>query len=401
MKKRLLISLLTAACFMYGCASSAPVSANPETTAETSESSDGREENEESKENAQEDTQPESLGKSAAEHKPEESSGQSESGSTDSTDSSDSETSTEESTEESLSVIGSQHIETVKNAHPENFPRCTYGQAFEEFFTSPEWKYFESTDGRDIVEFSGNCLYAGAQTKTRLQFVIDKTSSAVTTGAMSYNGAPQTSTVISTSIETIFKQYADKHGISYLSTQPLAPAESTAAAESAPGESLPGESAAGESNTANLANMENASTAAAPAVTQGTSQAALAFAAWSKPNQTSWYSPSTGYYVIPYIDQTGNASIAFTTAITEDPSGTVYTPAYYTDAVSAVANSAGGLTYQGYIYAAKETPEMIGMVEVTWSSAESISGLSVRMINGSQAMDTSMAASDYTYYRAP
>lgn len=394
MKKRLLIPLLTAACFMYGCASSAPVSANPETAAEASEPSDGREENEESKENTQEDTQQESLGKSVAEHKPEESSGQSESESTDSTDASDSETSTEESTEESMSVIGSQHIETVKNAHPENFPRCTYGQAFEEFFTSPEWKYFESTDGRDIVEFTGNCLYAGAQTKTRLQFVVDKANSSVTTGAMSYNGAPQTSTVISTSIETVFKQYADKHGISYLSTQPLAPAESTAAAESAPGES-----AAGESEAADLANTET--TATVPAVTQGTSQAALAFAAWSNPNRTSWYSPSTGYYVIPYIDQTGNASIAFTTAITEDPSGAVYTPAYYTDAVSAVSNSAGGLTYQGYIYAAKETPEMIGMIEVTWSSAESVSGLSVRMINGSQAMDTSMAASDYTYYRAP
>ncbi len=133
------------------------------------------------------------------------------------------------------------------------------------------------------------------------------------------------------------------------------------------------------------------------AIQSGGAQAALSFAAWTNPNIGSWHSPSTGYYVIPYIDSAGNPSLRFANANTKDSSATVY----YTDAVSAVTNDAGGLTYQAYLYKPSgENQQLVGMVEVIWNSSAELKSFSVKMINGNQAMDNSMAGSDYTFFGA-
>ena len=133
------------------------------------------------------------------------------------------------------------------------------------------------------------------------------------------------------------------------------------------------------------------------AIQSGGAQAALSFAAWTNPNIGSWHSPSTGYYVIPYIDSAGNPSLRFANANTKDSSATVY----YTDAVSAVTNDAGGLTYQAYLYKPSgENQQLVGMVEVIWNSSAELKSFSVKMINGNQAMDNSMAGNDYTFFGA-
>lgn len=137
-------------------------------------------------------------------------------------------------------------------------------------------------------------------------------------------------------------------------------------------------------------NMENQGTA------QRSLDAAYNFAAWCASDVGSWYSPTTGYFVIPYIDDMGNASVEFATENTQ----AYYATAYYVDGINAVGNELGGLTYQGIIYPAtkEESAEVIGTIELVWDSLETIEFLTVKMSEESQMTDVSMVSDDYVYY---
>lgn len=420
MPKKRLISLFTVACILYGC-SSAPVSSpKTETTAaiQSEESQEEKTETEETKaeeskdkdsdseesKNGQENEQSAENAEERKEDKESESDSETNGG-----DKSSDESSKDDDKEKDEKK--DKFIQTVKNAHPESFSGCTYGKAFDEFFTAPQWDYFESTNGQDVVEFTGECMYAGSPTKARMQFTVSS-SSVVTTGALYYNNAPQTTKIITESLNRIFEQYAKAHDIAYT----LSSAE---AAKNSQTNALPPETQAENPSAQNAENQntqsqntenqnmqtqntetQNTQTQNAPqtnAIQSGGAQAALSFAAWTNPNIGSWHSPSTGYYVIPYIDSAGNPSLRFANANTKDSSATVY----YTDAVSAVTNDAGGLTYQAYLYKPSgENQQLVGMVEVIWNSSAELKSFSVKMINGNQAMDNSMAGNDYTFFGA-
>lgn len=407
-QKKLLIPLITAACMMmYGCSSQTSAPAPTESAAEAGaesaqdaapgagqENENNSAENTSSKESSAAENTQMNESKDGAEDEKTEDDKEKEESKDESEEGGESEESSEENAE------NDKHIQTVKQAQPEDFPGCSYGDAFEEFFSSPAWKYFESTDGRDVVEFTGECMYAGARTKARMQFIVNRTNSAVTTGALYYDNTPQNTKIITESLNKIFEQYAKAHGIAY--TLP-APAASEGAQTNAlpPDTQTTAPSADTQANTpsASVPNGQTADTSGTATttttVTSGSTQDALDFAAWTNPNIGSWYSPSTGYYVIPFVDNAGHASISFAT----DNTRASHAAVYYTDAVSAVKNEAGGLTYQGYIYTASgQQPTLIGMVEVSWNSIAELNTLSVKMINGSQTMDTSMAGNDYAYY---
>lgn len=428
MPKKCLIPLVAAACILYGC-SSAPVSSpEAETIAEiqSEESQEEKAENEETKaeeskdknsdskesKNGQENEQSAENAEERKEDKESESDNEANSGDKESSDKSSDESSEDDDQEKDEKK--DKFIQTVKNAHPESFSGCTYGKAFDEFFTSPQWDYFESTNGQNVVEFTGECTYAGAPTKARMQFTVSS-SSVVTTGALYYNNAPQTTKIITESLNRIFEQYAKAHDIAY--TLPSAEAAKNSQTNALPPETQTENSSAQNAENQNMQSQntetqntqtkntenqniqeENPQTQNAPqtnAIQSGSVQAALSFAAWTNPNIGSWHSPSTGYYVIPYIDSAGNPSLRFANENTKDSSATVY----YTDAVSAVTNDAGGLTYQAYLYKPSgENQQLVGMVEVTWNSSAELKSFSVKMINGNQAMDNSMTGSDYTYF---
>ena len=440
MPKKRLISLFAVACILYGC-SSAPVSSpKTETTAaiqseksqeekteteetKAEESKDKDSDSEESK-NGQENEQSAENAEERKEDKESESDSETNEGDKESSDKSSGESSKDDDKEKDEKK--DKFIQTVKNAHPESFSGCTYGKAFDEFFTAPQWDYFESTNGQDVVEFTGECMYAGSPTKARMQFTVSS-SSVVTTGALYYNNAPQTTKIITESLNRIFEQYAKAHDIAY--TLPSAEAAKNSQTNALPPETQAENPSAQNAENQNTQsqntenqNMQtqntetqntqtkntenqniqegNTQTQNAPqtnAIQSGGAQAALSFAAWTNPNIGSWHSPSTGYYVIPYIDSAGNPSLRFANANTKDSSATVY----YTDAVSAVTNDAGGLTYQAYLYKPSgENQQLVGMVEVTWNSSAELKSFSVKMINGNQAMDNSMAGNDYTFFGA-
>lgn len=430
MPKKRLISLFAVACILYGC-SSAPVSSPKTETTAAIQSEESQEEKTETKEtkaeeskdkdsdseeskNGQENEQSAENAEERKEDKESESDSETNEGDKESSDKSSDESSKDDDKEKDEKK--DKFIQTVKNAHPESFSGCTYGKAFDEFFTAPQWDYFESTNGQDVVEFTGECMYAGSPTKARMQFTVSS-SSVVTTGALYYNNAPQTTKIITESLNRIFEQYAKAHDIAY--TLP-----SAEAAKNSQTNALPPETQAENPSAQNTENQntqsqnieaqntenqnmqtqntetQNTQTQNAPqtnAIQSGGAQAALSFAAWTNPNIGSWHSPSTGYYVIPYIDSAGNPSLRFANANTKDSSATVY----YTYAVSAVTNDAGGLTYQAYLYKPSgENQQLVGMVEVIWNSSAELKSFSVKMINGNQAMDNSMAGNDYTFFGA-
>ncbi len=445
MPKKRLISLFAAACILYGC-SSAPVSSpKTETTAaiQSEESQEEKTETEETKaeeskdkdsdseesKNGQENEQSAENAEERKEDKESESDSETNEGDKESSDKSSDESSKDDDKEKDEKK--DKFIQTVKNAHPESFSGCTYGKAFDEFFTAPQWDYFESTNGQDVVEFTGECMYAGSPTKARMQFTVSS-SSVVTTGALYYNNAPQTTKIITESLNRIFEQYAKAHDIAYTlpsaeaaknsqtnalppETQAENPSAQNTENQNTPSQNIEAQNTENQNmqtqntetqntQTKNTENQNikegNTQTQNAPqtnAIQSGGAQAALSFAAWTNPNIGSWHSPSTGYYVIPYIDSAGNPSLRFANANTKDSSATVY----YTDAVSAVTNDAGGLTYQAYLYKPSgENQQLVGMVEVIWNSSAELKSFSVKMINGNQAMDNSMAGNDYTFFGA-
>lgn len=430
MPKKRLISLFAVACILYGC-SSAPVSSpKTETTAaiqseksqeekteteetKAEESKDKDSDSEESK-NGQENEQSAENAEERKEDKESESDSETNEGDKESSDKSSGESSKDDDKEKDEKK--DKFIQTVKNAHPESFSGCTYGKAFDEFFTAPQWNYFESTNGQDVVEFTGECMYAGSPTKARMQFTVSS-SSVVTTGALYYNNAPQTTKIITESLNRIFEQYAKAHDIAYTlpsaeaaknsqmnalppETQAENPSAQNAENQNTQSQNIEAQNTENQNMQTQNTETQNTQAQNAPqtnAIQSGGAQAALSFAAWTNPNIGSWHSPSTGYYVIPYIDSAGNPSLRFANANTKDSSATVY----YTDAVSAVTNDAGGLTYQAYLYKPSgENQQLVGMVEVIWNSSAELKSFSVKMINGNQAMDNSMAGNDYTFFGA-
>ena len=430
MPKKRLISLFAVACILYGC-SSAPVSSPKTETTAAIQSEESQEEKTETKEtkaeeskdkdsdseeskNGQENEQSAENAEERKEDKESESDSETNEGDKESSDKSSDESSKDDDKEKDEKK--DKFIQTVKNAHPESFSGCTYGKAFDEFFTAPQWDYFESTNGQDVVEFTGECMYAGSPTKARMQFTVSS-SSVVTTGALYYNNAPQTTKIITESLNRIFEQYAKAHDIAYTlpsaeaaknsqtnalppETQAENPSAQNAENQNTQSQNIEAQNTENQNMQTQNTETQNTQTQNAPqtnAIQSGGAQAALSFAAWTNPNIGSWHSPSTGYYVIPYIDSAGNPSLRFANANTKDSSATVY----YTDAVSAVTNDAGGLTYQAYLYKPSgENQQLVGMVEVIWNSSAELKSFSVKMINGNQAMDNSMAGSDYTFFGA-
>lgn len=111
---------------------------------------------------------------------------------------------------------GKEYVNSVKDGHPELYSDISYGEAFESFFSNPEWEYFESTEGDDVVEFSGGCTYQGADVTATIQFILDYDNGTFETGAFEMNGVPQSELMTYAMITKVFDEYgkdASEHSI--------------------------------------------------------------------------------------------------------------------------------------------------------------------------------------------
>lgn len=71
-------------------------------------------------------------------------------------------------------IFGDSNVSIVKDGYlTEYSEKITVGEAFDDYFASPEWKAFESEEGKDIVEFNGKCEYDGEEVDVCLQFTVD------------------------------------------------------------------------------------------------------------------------------------------------------------------------------------------------------------------------------------
>lgn len=73
-------------------------------------------------------------------------------------------------------VKGKEYIDIVKNGSFDNYPNIEIGEAFENYFDNPKWRYFVSDKDIDVVEFTGKCMYDNAEVTALIQFTIDNNS---------------------------------------------------------------------------------------------------------------------------------------------------------------------------------------------------------------------------------
>lgn len=64
------------------------------------------------------------------------------------------------------------YVMAVKSGALYDYPDETIGDAFNDFFSDPEWKSFVSDDGRTIVEFNGGCTFDGEDAQCCIQFEV-------------------------------------------------------------------------------------------------------------------------------------------------------------------------------------------------------------------------------------
>ena len=96
------------------------------------------------------------------------------------------------------------YVQMVKGGHPTSYPNRNYGEAFGSFFSHPSWRYFESDQGKDVVEFNGGCLYDGHEVEVCVQFVLDVAGGSFETAYLSFNDVPQNRLMLSALIEKVF-----------------------------------------------------------------------------------------------------------------------------------------------------------------------------------------------------
>ena len=109
-----------------------------------------------------------------------------------------------------------ENVLGVKNGSPLNYPGITYGEAFESFFSSPTWTYFEGTrEGSDtvydIVEFTGNCTYMNEKVKALIQFELNNDDGTFYASYLSINDVPQSQIMLYGLIDKAFSEYKDAH----------------------------------------------------------------------------------------------------------------------------------------------------------------------------------------------
>lgn len=102
---------------------------------------------------------------------------------------------------------GSNYIKIIKEGSPEEYDEITYGDAFSDFFSDPDWEYVPSENGKDIVQFTGGCLYAEKDITVCIKFIIkDKTFQCT---YMDYDGEKQDQDEINYMIDTVFSSYIE------------------------------------------------------------------------------------------------------------------------------------------------------------------------------------------------
>lgn len=61
-------------------------------------------------------------------------------------------------------------VSRAQNSHHEILPHITYKDAYEHFFSEPQWRGFTTLDDHEMVEFAGNCTYKDEPALAYIEF---------------------------------------------------------------------------------------------------------------------------------------------------------------------------------------------------------------------------------------
>lgn len=109
-----------------------------------------------------------------------------------------------------------KYVRMVREGHPAAYPDISYGDAFDDFFENENWKYFQSDDGRDVVEFRGNCFADGETKDIIMQFLLSVDDGTFDLHAVSIDGEPQAELVNGMFVLAIFERYGSGDGMGTL-----------------------------------------------------------------------------------------------------------------------------------------------------------------------------------------
>ena len=98
------------------------------------------------------------------------------------------------------------YVTIVKTAKNSNYG-ITYGAAFDNFFSSPKWSSFKSTDGDTVVEFTGKFSYKNSPATAKIQFLLDFSDGSMTVYHLSIDGESQSKLFTAAFIQKVFESY--------------------------------------------------------------------------------------------------------------------------------------------------------------------------------------------------
>lgn len=115
-----------------------------------------------------------------------------------------------------------EHVSFVKNGTNNQYPNVTWGEAMDNFFAEPTWRYFVGTkqasdedgdgvsDGEeqnvDVVEFTGYCTYLDVEVKTLLQFTLNMEDATFEPTYLSFNEVPQNNLTMYALVEKVLSE---------------------------------------------------------------------------------------------------------------------------------------------------------------------------------------------------
>lgn len=106
---------------------------------------------------------------------------------------------------------GSDYVDMVKYGSPTGYPEITYGEAFGDFFSNTDWKYFKSSEDKNIVEFTGKCMYGGETAEFCFQFEVDDDDDKFSVEYFGIDGESQNILTTGAVLDSVFSSYEETH----------------------------------------------------------------------------------------------------------------------------------------------------------------------------------------------
>jgi hypothetical protein len=103
-----------------------------------------------------------------------------------------------------VGCIDDQYVEGVKNSTPSMYTNVTYGEAFESFFSSPEWRTTGEEDGYATVEFTGGFSYGGKDTEAEIEIAYHEGATIAFISSVAFDGVPQDDSAVYALINAVF-----------------------------------------------------------------------------------------------------------------------------------------------------------------------------------------------------